>query len=180
MNPGNFNISFRPIEPGDVTNLVRWQRDPDVTRWYWNVPGQTDEELTRKWTRRASGVDTSDDSKTDRFIIVVDGSDIGEIQVARLDDYPSVAVEVGIPNAVSVDIFIGEPEWRDKGVGSTAVRQFGDQIVFTNPEIETCTIDPEPENRRAIRSYEKAGFTYVRTYHSEESDVDVYLMRRDR
>ena len=61
MNPGNFNISFRPIEPGDVTNLVRWQRDPDVTRWYWDVANLTDDELTQKWTQRASGTDTSED-----------------------------------------------------------------------------------------------------------------------
>ena len=79
-----------------------------------------------------------------------------------------------------MDLFIGEAKWRDRGIGSLAVRQFVDEIVFSRPGIETCTIDPEPANKRAIRSYEKAGFEYVRTFHAEEGDVDAYLMRRER
>lgn len=182
MDSSERKISFRSLVPADVSNLVRWQRDADVARWWWDIADLTDEELTEKWTRRASGPNTGEDSKTDRLIIVVDGHDIGEIQVADLDDYPEVATEVGIPNAASVDIFVGEPEWRNRGVGSAVIRQFVDEVVFSRPGIETCTIDPEPENTRAIRSYEKAGFTHVRTYRSGlvEVGIDVYLMRRDR
>ena len=171
-----FEISFRPIGTEDAPNLVRWQRDADVARWYWDVVDLSDEELNRLWTELANKTE----SKTERFIIAVDEHDIGEIQVANLDDYPRAAAEVGIPNAASVDIFIGEAEWRDRGIGSRAVRKFVDQMVFSRPGIKTCTIDPEPENTRAIRSYEKAGFTYVKTFHAEEGDVDAYLMRRDR
>lgn len=176
MDSSSIEISFRPIEPRDVGNLVRWQRDPEVARWYWDVADLDGDELTRKWTKRANNPDT----KTDRYIIEVDDHDIGEIQVAKLDDYPEVAVETAIPNAAGVDIFIGEPAWRDRGVGSRAVRQFVDEIVFSRPGIETCIIDPEPENARAIRSYRNAGFRHVRTYHSDQSGVDVYLMRLDR
>ncbi len=176
MDSSSIEISFRPIEPREVENLVRWQRDPEVARWYWDAADLDDDELTRKWTKRANNPDT----KTDRYIIEVDDHDIGEIQVAKLDDYPEFAVETAIPNAAGVDIFIGEPAWRDRGVGSRAVRQFVDEIVFSRPGIQTCIIDPEPENARAIRSYKKAGFTYVRTYHSDVNDIDVYLMRRER
>jgi len=176
MKSEKFEISFRPIGTEDVPNLVRWQRDAEVARWYWDVVDLSDGELKRKWTEIAKKTE----SKTDRFIIVVNGHDIGEIQVANLRDYPEAAAEVGIPNAASADLFIGEPAWRDRGIGSRALRQFVDKIVFSRPGIETCTIDPEPENTRAIRSYEKAGFTYVRTYHAREGDVDAYLMRRDR
>ena len=176
MKSEKFEITFRPIGTEDVPNLVRWQRDAEVARWYWDVADLPDGELKRKWTEIAKKTE----SKTDRFIIVVNGHDIGEIQVANLRDYPETAAEVGIPNAASVDLFIGEPEWRDRGIGSRALRQFVDKIVFSGPGIETCTIDPEPENTRAIRSYEKAGFTYVRTYHVRKGNVDAYLMRRER
>ena len=109
-----------------MSNLVRWQRDAEVARWYWDVVDLSDEQLKRKWTEIAKKTE----SKTDRFIIVVNGHDIGEIQVANLRDYPESAAEVGIPNAASADLFIGEPAWRDRGIGSRALRQFVDKICF--------------------------------------------------
>jgi ribosomal protein S18 acetylase RimI-like enzyme len=48
------------------------------------------------------------------------------------------------------------------------------------PGVETCIIDPDPANKRAIRSYEKAGFEYVKSYYSEQNKMNVYLMRQER
>lgn len=175
----NFVISFRPIAPADVPNLVRWQREAEVAVW-WGDDDKTDDDLIAKWTGRASGTGTPYEMNTRRFIIVVDGTDIGEIQAYDLRDYPTESKEIGIPNAAGLDIFIGEPEWRDKGVGTQAVRQFIEEVIFTIPGIQTCVIDPEPTNKRAIRSYEKAGFTYARTFHSKANKVDCYLMRQER
>jgi len=92
---------------------------------------------------------------------------------------PLHAVHVGTSTA-GLDLFIGESEWRDKGVGTQAVRQFIDEIIFTIPGIETCVIDPDPANKRAIRSYEKAGFTYAKTFHSYANKMDCYLMWQER
>ncbi len=180
MDSDSIEISFRPIEPRDVADLVRWQRDPEVARWYWDVTDLTDDELAHIWIRHATSPDSDSDPGTDCYIIVVGGHDIGEIQVAKLDDYPEEAAEVNISRSASVDIFIGEPSWRGRGIGSRVMRAFVDRIVFSRPGIETCTIDPEPENEIAIRCYRNAGFRHVRTYHSDQSGVDVYLMRLDR
>ena len=175
----NHKISFRPIAPGDVENLVRWQREPDVAVW-WGDDHRSDAELTEKWSIRASGTGTPHEMNTRRFIIVVDDTDIGLIQSYDLRDYPVEAKEVGIPNAAGLDIFIGEPEWRDKGVGTSAVRQFIGEIIFAIPCVETCVIDPDPANKRAIRSYEKTGFVYAKSYFSDANKMDVYLMRQER
>jgi RimJ/RimL family protein N-acetyltransferase len=48
------------------------------------------------------------------------------------------------------------------------------------PGVETCVIEPEPANKRAIRSYEKAGFKFAKTYHSYANEMDCYLMRQER
>lgn len=170
------NISFRPITPEDVPQIVRWLREKGVTRWWWDIAGKSDAELTDVWTTKALNVE----QKEFRYIIIVDGNEIGNIQVTSLKNYPDYEAEVDIPNAAGVDLFIGEPEWRDRGIGSVIVRQFVDEIVFAMPGIETCTIDPEPENKRAIRAYEKSGFRHARNYHSPEDNVEVYLMRRER
>lgn len=175
----NYEISFRPIVPADVPNLVRWQREPGVAVW-WGDNDKTEEELVAKWVGRTSGNGTPHELKTRRFIIVVNDTDIGEVQAYDLRDYPTESKEIDIPNAAGLDIFIGEPEWRDRGVGTQAVRQFINEIIFAIPGIETCVIDPEPTNKRAIRSYEKAGFTYARSFHSNANKMDVYLMRQER
>ncbi|WP_342825392.1 GNAT family N-acetyltransferase [Candidatus Lucifugimonas marina] len=75
---------------------------------------------------------------------------------------------------------MGEAEWRDRGVGTSVVRQFIAEKVFMLPGVETCIIDPDPANKRAIRSYEKAGFEYVKSYYSEQNKMNVYLMRQER
>lgn len=179
MTSANHKISFRPIAPGDVPNLVRWQREPEVAVW-WGDDDKTEDDLILKWSVRAEGTGTPYDTNTRRFIIVVDGTDVGHIQTYDLRDYPVEAKEIGIPKAAGLDIFIGEPEWRDKGVGTLAVRQFIDEIIFSIDGVETCVIDPEPTNKRAIRSYEKAGFVFAKTFHSYANNMDCYLMRQER
>ena len=74
-----FKISFRPIAPADVPNLVRWQREAEVAIW-WGQDDKTEEELVDKWVGRTSGTGTPYEMNTRRFVIVVDGTDIGEIQ----------------------------------------------------------------------------------------------------
>jgi len=162
-----------------VPNLVRWQEGPEVAVW-WGDTDKTTAQLTEKWLRRTDPTRSDYDPNTVRYIIVVDGHDIGHIQSYDLRHYPEHAAEVGIPNAAGLDIFIGEPEWRDRGVGTAVVRQFIDEKIFAIPGIETCIIDPDPENKRAIRTYEKAGFKYVKSYYSEENKMNVYLMRQER
>jgi aminoglycoside 6'-N-acetyltransferase len=168
------NISFRPIELSDIPQIARWLRDEEVARWWWDIAEKTDEDLAKEYSDKAY------DPRTERYVINVDGVGIGIIQTAVLANYPENAAEIGIPNAAGVDVYIGESEWRDRGVGTLAIRQFIDEVVFAIPGVETCTIDPEPENTRAIRAYEKSGFRHTRTYHSAETGYDVYLMRMER
>lgn len=44
-------------------------------------------------------------------------------------------------------------------------------------DVNTCVIGPEPENKIAIRAYEKSGFTYFKTVNNQNEDMNEYLMR---
>jgi len=58
-----------------------------------------------------------------------------------------------------IDQYIGEPDLLDLGHGSAFVRAHCDRLFTAGaPAIGT---DPHPENGRAIRAYEKAGFKVV-------------------
>ncbi len=86
------------------------------------------------------------------------------------------------PGAVGIDLLIGEPWARNRGLGAPVLRAFLDRVVFGEMGAEVAIIAPEPANARAIRAYEKAGFTWVKTVHivDAESPVntgDEYVMR---
>ncbi|MEK7248112.1 MAG: GNAT family N-acetyltransferase, partial [Chloroflexota bacterium] len=81
--------------------------------------------------------------------------------------------------AWGIDIFIGEDDFRDRGLGTPALRLFVERVVFNRPGVETAVIAPNPENHRAIRSYEKAGFQHLKTVYVEmETDYEYVMVRR--
>jgi aminoglycoside 6'-N-acetyltransferase len=168
------NISFGLVKLSDLPNITRWMQDEEVARWWYE--DNSEDAVRAEWEPRARG----EDDKVDRYVISVDGCDIGLIQATHNSAYPDHAAEMQIRDSAGVDVLIGIPEWRDRGVGTTLIGQFVDEIVFANKLIQRCTIDPEPDNKRAIRVYEKVGFRHVRTYRSKISGMDVYLMVKER
>lgn len=63
------------------------------------------------------------------------------------------------PGSRGIDQYIGELDLLDRSHGTAFVRQHCDALFAAGaPAIGT---DPHPDNRRAIRAYEKAGFAVV-------------------
>ena len=63
-----------------------------------------------------------------------------------------------------------------RGHGSHFIRRFVDELLLSGtPRVVT---DPDPENRRAVRAYEKAGFEQDRVV--ETSGGPALLMVRNR
>ena len=56
-----------------------------------------------------------------------------------------------------MDMFIGEPELWGKGIGTETVKAMA-QYLFTVLDAAVVCADPEPDNLRSIRCWEKAGF----------------------
>ena len=113
------------------------------------------------------------------YIIKVDDHDVGLIQW-HFGDYPEYAREVQMSGSAWVDVLIGNRDSRNRGVGSESTRKFVEDVLFADPRIQRCAIDPDPENHRAIRANEKAGFRHVRTYRKNTDGIDSYLMTWER
>ena len=76
---------------------------------------------------------------------------------------------------LGIDLSIGVPELVGKGHGSAIVRQFTEELFEEGaPRV---IIDPDPTNARAIRAYEKAGFTAFDTRTTIYGPA--LLMKRD-
>jgi RimJ/RimL family protein N-acetyltransferase len=56
------------------------------------------------------------------------------------------------------------------------LKKFLKDIVFSKKEITTCIIGPEPNNARAIKAYEKAGFKYIKTVQIPNESESTYVM----
>lgn len=168
------SIRFRPLLRADLPLMHRWLCLPHVAEW-WGA-GAIFEEVAREYGEYIDGVEPI------RPYLVLDGErPIGHLQWMRYGDYAWYARELGIDDfdAANCDVFIGEPDCLHRGLGAPMIARFVDEIVFAEPRITTCFIDPDPQNRAAIRAYEKAGFVFVREVR-ETSDGAVWLMERKR
>ena len=81
-----------------------------------------------------------------------------------------------------VDLFIGEPDLWDRGIGTRAVKVL---VEYLLGEIGAArvVIDPAVTNARAVRCYEKSGFRRVKLLPRHElhegTRRDCWLMVRD-
>ena len=133
-------VVLRPLAETDVPRIAELGADPEVARWW---PGLTPEHVTSK----ARG----EDEGAVVFAVVVDGEVGGMIQYFEETDEEY--------RHASVDLFLGAP-YQDRGLGTDTVRTLVRHLTADRGH-HRVTIDPDADNARAIRAYEKAGFRRV-------------------
>lgn len=151
-------IRFQKLQFDDLPLMQQWLNTDFVTEWYSGEP------TTLEGIREEYGPLIDGRDPTQAFLIIYDTTPIGYIQTYKFRDNPEwQAVVQPAEEAAGIDLFIGHPDYIHRGLGSFIIKKFLQEIVFSQPEIEICVIDPEPANKVAIRAYEKAGFTYWKT-----------------
>jgi aminoglycoside 6'-N-acetyltransferase len=154
---------FRPITSADVPLVKRWIAIPHVRRW-WHDPIEQFELVSGDL----------DHPEVAQFIVCTDARPFAYLQCYHLT---AVNKDFGSqPDGTrGLDQFIGEADMLERGHGSAFVREFTNRLFATGtPRV---VLDPEPENARAIRAYEKAGFTRDRVV--DTPDGPALLMWRD-
>jgi aminoglycoside 6'-N-acetyltransferase-1b/aminoglycoside 6'-N-acetyltransferase-2 len=179
VNSVSEDITFRPLAAGDMPQLHRWLNNPLVAKWYGlgveNVPFPTLEQIETNYLPRVRG-----EKPTYCYIMRLGEREFGYVQTYKVGSYPEYAAVIDVDReAWGIDIFIGEDDCRGRGLGTAALRLFVERLVFNRPGGETAVIAPNPENHRAIRSYEKAGFEHLKTVYVEmENDHEYVMIRR--
>ena len=87
-----------------------------------------------------------------------DGSPVGFIQYYNAYQIGDGWWENEPIGTFGVDLMIGTLEHMGKGLGPKILEQFIELLQSREPTAKTIIIDPNPDNHRAIRSFEKAGF----------------------
>lgn len=147
------DIRFVPVTEEHYDLLRRWLGAPHWRQW-WGDP-ETEHGYIKDMVE---GRDT-----TRPFIFMIDGVAAGYIQYWFIGHHQNEAWIKDNPwledlpaDAVGVDLSIGEVARLSKGIGSAVLAAFVAKL--RGESYQTIVIDPDPENMRAIRAYEKAGF----------------------
>lgn len=172
------DITFRSLVESDLPLLHAWLNNPKVAEWYGlgveNKTFPTLQEVAANYLPRVRG-----DLPTYCYIVYLGERAFGYVQCYRIGNYPDYCSAINVdPDAWGIDIFIGEDEYRDRGLGTDALRLFVERVLFGRPGVSTAVIAPNPNNARAIRSYEKAGFKHTHTAWVEAEGEHEYVMVR--
>ena len=160
-------VELRPMTIDDVALLRTWDDDADVAAaiggrgadWYdWPV------ELARDVRWR------------ELLIATEDGRPIGFIQLFDAGEEETHYWGDVAPGTWSLDIWIGSPDDRGRGLGRE-VMHAALRRIFDHHGAEVVLIDPRIENRRAISFYERLGFERV---EDRELDGDRCLVMSHR
>ena len=136
---------LRDVGEADLPMLAGWLAEPHVARW---------------WVDAAEGLAEMREAMTDPatrpMIVELQGEPIAYLQ--EYDPH----MEDGHPyqdqprGTLGLDLTIGRPDYVGVGHGSAILRQHAEDRLGAG--VKRLVIDPDPENARAIRAYEKAGF----------------------
>ena len=152
----------------DYTLMASWLSNPVVLKYYGGRDKPSNlEKATEKYRPRICG-----DSYVIPCIIEYDNNAVGYTQYYRnpIVDEPLVKESLGgreYENPYGLDLFIGEPNYWSKGLGTAVVKLFVDYLL-QNSIADIIFIDPQTWNKRAIRCYEKCGFKPVTVLEKRE------------
>ncbi|HEY2526974.1 MAG TPA: GNAT family N-acetyltransferase [Xanthobacteraceae bacterium] len=146
---------FRPLCAADLPTVRRWLTAPHFRPWW----GDPDEQFAF-----VSG--DLDEPAMEQFIVITNDRPFAYLQcydAAASSDNGFGARPRGTPG---IDLFIGEPDMTNCGLGSALLRAFvADLRQRGTPLVLT---DPAAANLRAIQAYEKAGFRKNRAVNTPD------------
>ncbi len=148
-------VALRPALPKDRVTVFRWLSASDATAAMMGPPDYPDspvptwEEFLADYSEPYFTPDG--DGRGRLFVISVHGRDIGCISYGGLEDWRGIA---------EFDMWIGSSADWGHGWGPQALRRLSDRVL-EHPGVELAVIRPSRRNRRAVASYEKAGFMEV-------------------
>jgi aminoglycoside 6'-N-acetyltransferase len=155
--------AFREMTADDLPMIKRWLAAPHVREW-WGDPAE----------QYALVSGDLDEPAMDQYIVSTDGRAFGYLQCYDLTAWNS-GFGAQPKGTRGIDLFIGEIDMIEGGHGSAMIRAFVDErLAGGAPRIVT---DPDPNNVRALRAYEKAGFARVGMV--DTPDGPSLLMARD-
>jgi aminoglycoside 6'-N-acetyltransferase len=142
---GGSVYTFRPAALQDLPLLQHWLRTPEVVRWWGNAEEQA--VLLRE---------DMDEPRMVMRVVSFEGRPFAYAQDYAVHVWPQPHFAHLPPGSRAIDSFIGEPDMIGRGHGSTYLKLLAERLRAEGAP--AVAIDPDVDNLRACRAYEKAGF----------------------
>lgn len=159
-------ITFKIASKSDEKIIFSWLAEPHMIEFWDNTKEHKDDILNFIHGRKQHYFSGT----TKYFIGLVDNVPFAFIlaDVIKADDDVSESQKdtmYKFSNTIALDFGIGNPEYLGKGLASQTLEKF---ILYyqeiIDPTADTFFIDPDENNPKAKRAYEKAGFQHIGSY----------------
>ncbi len=154
-------LHVRTLIEEDKFLLTKWLSNPEVLQYYEGRDNPFDVEKVEE------NFFKEEDDAT-RCLIEFDGEPIGYIQFYEVDEEERLLYGYDSTESIyGMDQFIGESDYWNKGVGTQLVHSMVAYLI-EEKGVDRIVMDPQTWNERAIRCYEKCGFTKVKLLPANE------------
>jgi len=162
-------IRLRPMAEQDLPMLHSWLNEPHVVEW-WGGEHPTLAQVRHRYLPRILAHE-----RVTPYMATLEGEPFAYAQSYGTTDVGDGWWEDETdPGVKGIDQFIARPDLLGIGLGTRLVRALVD-LLFTDPAVTKIQTDPAPNNHRAIRCYEKAGFRRVKTIVTPDGPA-VYML----
>jgi predicted N-acetyltransferase YhbS/RimJ/RimL family protein N-acetyltransferase len=159
----------------DLPLLHAWLNEPGVVEWW--------EGDDVSWDAVVADYGSSNPDPTEHWLALLDGEPFGWVQLwLAVDEQPYVRPwwALGAHRSVGgIDYLVGPVEGRGRGLGSSMLRAFVDDVGFgLHPQLTQIGASPSPGNTASWRALEKAGFRPVGVFDAEHGPEKLHLVDR--
>ena len=161
--------SFRKLldKEDEYKQLYRWCQNKYVYEWF-EQRILSYEEIVNKYKNKLKS------NKQELLIIKYDNKDIGLVQIYKYEDKIN-----DLNNTYEFDIYIGEEEYLNKGIGTLIINEVN-KYIYSKYNADSIILRPFKRNIRAIKCYLKCGFKIINEYEGfntlKEKEIIIVLL----
>ena len=154
-------LKVRHLQSGDKHLMAKWLSTPAVLEFYEGRDRSfTLEMVTEKFFKTEKDIE--------RCLVEYKNEKIGYIQFYHVNDHTSKIDDYSDEEVVyGMDQFIGEIKYWNKGIGTLLVKAMLTYLI-EHKQATIVIMDPQVNNNRALKCYEKCGFKKVRLLPKNE------------
>jgi len=135
----------------DYKCLEKWYQEKEIYSQF-EQRTLTLEEIKNKYYKR-----TLENAKVPVYMICYEDVPVGIIQHQMVDKKTKDLYKISIDNVYEIDIFIGELQLHNKGIGKICIDLIS-KYLFEEKNANLLVMCPLKDNIIAIKCYENAGF----------------------
>ncbi|MBQ6495091.1 MAG: GNAT family N-acetyltransferase [Bacilli bacterium] len=145
-------INLRKMNKDDYYKIYKWCLNKEVYEWF-EQRKLSYKEIEEKYNRKIK--------EQDIYIINYDNTDIGLVQIYKYKDNLDILKKYN--NIYEFDIFIGENNYLNKGIGKYIV-EYIKNLIYSKYNANYIILRPFKRNIRAIKCYKKCNFIEIYNY----------------